>query len=469
MTLMEFAIDQEGERMYTLAVGSKIKLEIRKQGINGEGIGYYNRLAIFVPGAILKEIVLCEIVQMNERYAVARIDEIERVSTKRTLPPCKFYDQCGGCQMQHIDYKEQLKIKQSIMHQALARYTDLDLGQVDLKRTLGMKDTYHYRNKSQMPFRQTNFGLALGLYRPDSHQFVFVDDCVVHDEMVNRINSETLSLLRKHEVEAVDGSPEKGILHNLVVRYLAATKSASVTFILSRYDPALELVAKDLSKRNPVVKSISYSINRKTNPLMFGRKVELIAGAPHIYDKFADLKVRISPDAFHQLNSTQMEILYAEILKAADLSGKETVVDCYSGIGITSMLLAKAAKRVIGIDYSESSIADANVNVRENKLDNVTFIAKHVESALPELIAKGTKIDVVLLDPPRMGLQESVIDALLKAKPKKLIYVSCNPSTLAKNLKLLLKEYDLQSIQPIDMFPHTASIESVSLLRRRGS
>jgi 23S rRNA (uracil-5-)-methyltransferase RumA len=366
--------------------------------------------------------------------------------------------------MQHIEYKEQLKIKQSILRQALSRYTDLDLGKLDIRKTIGMENTYHYRNKSQMPFKQTNFGLALGLYRPESNRFVYIDDCIVQDEMVNRINSEVLSIMRKHDLKAVDGDAETGILHNLVVRHLTSSKSASVTFVVNRYDVKLELVAKDLLKRNSIIKSVSYSINKKSNPLVFGSTVELIAGADHIYDKFGPYKVKMSPDAFHQLNSKQMEILYDEILLAADLKGGETIIDCYSGIGITSMLFAVKAKQVIGIDYSKASIKDATENVEENQIDNVKFIAKHVESALPELLGKGQKIDVILLDPPRMGLDDKVIDALLKAKATKLIYVSCNPSTLAKNLKSLLNGYEIAYVQPIDMFPHTASVESVTLL-----
>ncbi|MGI6392044.1 MAG: 23S rRNA (uracil(1939)-C(5))-methyltransferase RlmD [Candidatus Izemoplasmatales bacterium] len=453
--------------MFALTVGSKIRLEIRKQGINGEGIGYFNKLAIFVPGTILKEVVLCEIVELKERYAIARIDEIERISTKRIEPPCKFYDRCGGCQMQHIKYEEQLKIKQSVLRQALARYTDLNLNETEIRRTIGMKDSYHYRNKSQMPFKQTNFGLALGFFRPNTNHFVYVDDCIVQDEMVNRINSETLSILRKHQLSAVDGDPENGILYNLVVRHFASTKSASVTFIIKRYDPKLELVAKDLMKRNSVIKSVTYSVNKKRNPMVFGSSVELIAGDTHIIDKFGDYEVRLSPDVFHQLNSSLMQILYDEIIKAADLQGGETVIDCYSGIGLTSMLFAAKAKEVIGIDYAKSSIADATANIEANQIENVRFIAKHVESVLPELLSGGEKIDLILLDPPRMGLDDRVINALLKNKAKKVIYVSCNPSTLAKNLKHLLKGYTIEYIQPLDMFPHTASVESITLLKAR--
>jgi len=451
--------------MFTLEVGSKVKLEIRKQGINGEGIGYFNKLAIFVPGAILKETVNCEIVELNKTYAVAKINEIVRPSTRRVIPPCKFYEQCGGCQMQHIEYKEQLKIKLSIIRQALSRYTDYLVDNIEIRKTLGMKETFWYRNKSQMPFRNTNFGLALGLYAAQTNHFVYVDECMVQHQKVNEINQDTLSLLRKYKLMANDTMNPEGILLNLVTRYLETTNTASVTFIVTDFDPILEKVAMDLIKKNPVVDSVTYSVNRKSNPLMFGKSVELLAKQPYIVDEFAGMQVKISPDAFHQLNSKQMVILYEQIEKAAGLTGKEVIIDAYSGIGITSLLLAGKAKKVYGIDYSEASISDANFNAKHNHISNVQFIEDHVEGALPKLVASGVVPDILVLDPPRAGLHESVIKLILQTKIKKMIYVSCNPSTLAKNLGQLQKTYDIEFIQPIDMFPHTAGVESLTVLK----
>ncbi len=453
--------------MFTLEVGSKIKLEIRKQGINGEGIGYYNKLAIFVPGAILQEEVNCEITEANKTYAVAKLDQIVRPSTKRILPPCKFFEQCGGCQMLHIEYKEQLKIKQSIIKQAMTRYTDIQLSNRILKKTLGMKENFWYRNKSQMPFKNTNFGLALGLYAAQTNHFVYIDECMTQSKKVNEINQDALSVLRKHKMVANDSMNPEGVLLNLVTRYLETTDTASVTFIVTKFDPTLEAVAKDLIKKNSSIGSITYSINQKSNPMMFGKTIKLLQKKAFINDEFKQMQIKISPDAFHQLNSKQMIILYDEIEKAAGLTGNEIVIDAYSGIGITTLLLAKKAKKVYGIDYSEASISDASQNATQNKIVNVQFIADHVEGALPKLIDSGVIPDLLILDPPRTGLHESVINQIVSSNIKKVIYVSCNPSTLAKNLSILSKQYQVEYIQPIDMFPHTASVESLTLLTRK--
>ncbi len=453
--------------MVNLEPGNKIRLEIRKQGINGEGIGYFNKLAVFVPGAILKETVDCEIVEVKNTYAIARISEIVRVSTKRVAPPCKFFEQCGGCQLQHIDYKEQMKIKLSIIRQALSRYTELSAKNVEIRKMLGMKNTFWYRNKSQMPFKNTNFGLALGLYQYGTNSFVYIDECMVQDRKVNEINHDCLSVLRKYKLSAHDQMNPEGFLLNLVTRYLASTNTASVTFVVSRYDPILEKVAIDVVKKNPLIASVTYSVNKRTNPMMFGKTVELLQKNRYITDMFENMKIRISPDAFHQLNSEQMVILYREMTKAADLTGNEVVVDGYCGIGITSMLLAMHAKEVYGIDYSSASIADARTNAKMNGIHNVHFIEDHVEGAFPELLRKNINPDVLVLDPPRAGLDEKVLKAILATRISKIIYVSCNPSTLAKNLHYLLNVYEIEYIQPIDMFPHTSGVESLTLLRHR--
>lgn len=450
--------------MYTMNIGDKIKLEIRKQGINGEGIGYFNKLAIFVPGAILKEKVNCEIIEMKEGYAIAKLDSIDRPSTRRVTPPCEYFSQCGGCQMQHIDYHEQLKIKQSILKQSLKRYTSLDVESIEIKRTLGMKESFHYRNKSQMPFRNTNLGLSLGLYEANSNEFVQIDECIVQHKMVNEINKKVLEILVKNKVQAYDVMYKDGILLNLVTRYLESSNTASVSIIVTKYHAVLETVAKEIQTQLPIVKSISYSVNRKNNPLMFGKTLKVLAGEKYIVDHFRDMKIQISPDAFHQLNTKQMMILYDEVLKAADLTGSEVVVDCYSGIGITSLMLAKKAKFVYGIDYSAPSILDAIENAKKNNIDNAKFFTEHVEGALPMLLDQGIIPDVVVFDPPRTGLDQSVIKALLKVKIKKMIYVSCNPSTLAKNIKELSAMYNIRYVQPIDMFPHTSSVESITVL-----
>ena len=447
-----------------LVVGDKIKLDIRKQGINGEGVGYYNKTLVFVPGAIAKETIECEIVFVADNYATGKIDNIIRQSTKRLTPPCKFYEDCGGCHMQHIDYKEQLKVKQSILKQALTRYTKCDGNSLNISKTMGMDNEYKYRNKSQMPFRNTNFGLALGFYKPESNHFVYVDECLVHHNEINKINRKVLSLLRSQEYKAYDNKNKDGILMYLVTRYLERTNSASVTFVLKEYQESLKELAKNIIEALPEVKSVSYTVSNPKSNLVISDKIHLLAGNMWIEDNFRDYKVKISPDAFHQLNTIQMEKMYDKILEIANINEKSVVFDLYSGIGITSLMLSSKAKKVIGIDYSHASIKDAVENARINNVNNVEFIADHVESAMPKLLKRGIKPSIVLLDPPRKGLAVQVIDALIKSLPKQIVYVSCNPSTLAKDINKLSKNYKIVSINPIDMFPNTASVESITLL-----
>ncbi len=450
-----------------LVVGDKIKLDIRKQGINGEGIGYYNRTLVFVPGAILKESVFCEITFVSETYASAKIAEVIRPSKKRATPPCKYYEECGGCHMQHIDYTEQLKIKQSIIKQSLHRYTGMKNVEDRIAKTIGMDYPYKYRNKSQMPFRNTNFGLALGFYKPESNHFVFVDECLMHHDMINKINREALRLLRKYKVKAYDNRNRDGILLHLVTRYFERSDSASVTFVVREADKILDTIAKELIKDVPSVKSVSYSINDQTSNLVIADKAHIIAGEGWIEDNFKDLKIKVSPDAFHQLNTLQMEQMYDLMLKAVEINDKAIIFDLYSGIGITSILLAKHAKKIYGIDYSHASVKDAYENARINKVQNVEFIIGHVESEMPKLIKSRVIPDIVVMDPPRKGLSKHVVDALIKTEPKQIIYISCNPSTLAKNISELESKYEVAHIQPIDMFPNTASVESITLLKRK--
>jgi len=449
-----------------LIVGDKIKLDIRKQGINAEGIGYHNKTLVFVPGAILKESVNCEIISANNTYATAKILEITHQSKKRVSPPCKYYDECGGCHMQHIEYKEQLKIKQSIIKQSLKKYTRIHLTDDGILKTIGMDFPYKYRNKSQMPFKNTNFGLALGFYKPESNHFVFVEECLMHHDVINKINREVLRLLRKYKLKAYDNRNKEGILLHLVTRYFERSDSASVTFVVREKNDELIEVARELLKDVPSVKSVSYSINDLTTNLVLSDKTHIIAGVGWIEEKFKDLMIKVSPDAFHQLNTLQMEKMYDRISEIIDLDKKSIVFDLYSGIGITSLLLAKHAKKVYGIDYSHASIKDAYENARINRIENVEFVSGHVETEMPRLIKSKIKPDVVVVDPPRKGLSKHVIDALIKTEPRQIVYISCNPSTLAKNISELENKYQVIQIQPIDMFPNAASVESITILKR---
>lgn len=452
------------ENDQNVAVGDKITLDIRKQGINGEGIGYFRKLTVFVPGAILKETIIAEITDLKPGYALARIDSFVRESNRRIVPPCPYFEKCGGCHLQHIQYPEQLKIKQSILKQALKRYTDLDVEALDIRRTLGMKENFGYRNKSQMPFKNTNLGLSLGLYENNSNKFVPIDSCLIQDPAVNAANAKILEILNRKKIMAADTMNPEGILLNLVTRYVASTDSLQVTFIVSNFQPALKDAAQEIIREIPRVKGVLCSVNKQHNVLMFGKTVDLLAGDPSVTESLAGMTFKLSPDAFHQLNTKQMMVLYQEVLKASGVTGKETLVDAFCGVGIPTLLISRYVKMVYGIDFSRAAIKDAIANAQMNQVKNVAFLNDRVEKVLPGLLDKPQKPDIIVFDPPRSGLEDSILDVLLQAKIPKIIYVSCNPSTFAKNLARLLPVYRVEYIQPIDMFPHTSSVESVCLL-----
>jgi 23S rRNA (uracil-5-)-methyltransferase RumA len=448
-----------------LAIGDKLTLEIRKQGINGEGIGYYQKLAIFVPGAITQESVAVEIVDLKPGYALAKIDSILRQSTRRIVPPCPYYERCGACHMLHIAYPEQMKIKQSILKQSLRRYTSLETEALEIRRTLGMKSTFWYRNKSQMPFKNTPNGLTLGLYENNSNKFVTIDSCLVQEPLVNETNTKIVSILARRQVKAADSSNPDGILLNLITRYVSSTDALQVTFIVTRCNPVLKAIAEEILREIPRVKGVFCSVNKQHTVTMFGKSIDLLAGDPYVLERIGDLQIKLSPEAFHQLNTRQMAVLYEEILKACALEGHEVVIDAFCGVGISALQMARHAKMVFGIDISTSSIKDAIANAVLNGIKNVAFMADRVEKMLPELLSKARKPDIIVFDPPRSGLEEPVLDAVIQARIPKIIYVSCNPSTLAKNLDRLTRQYRIEYIQPIDMFPHTSSVESITVLR----
>ena len=449
--------------MNNMIKGSVIALDIKGTGINGEGIGYYNKLAIFVKGAIQKEKVYVRIDEVHDNYCIGSISSIIEKSNRRVEPFCKYYKDCGACNMQHIQMNEQLKIKRQILIDSLKRYTHkLDLNNTKIELTVPSPEIA-YRNKSQMPFRDTNFGLALGLYQDGTNKFVYVDDCAIQNELVNKINKKVLSILIKHKQ-----STEKtgGVLKYLVVRGLEESNEAQVTFIISKYLPIYETIANEVLESIIEVKSVAYSIPDKGSVSLFGNVTKVIAGKNYIKDDILGLKVSLSPKSFYQLNKKASELVYKEIVEDY-IDEDDIVFDGYSGIGVLGMLMAKKAKHVYSVDFNSDSIKNARIIARENNVNNITFYSDRIESRFPKLIEEGVKPTVIVIDPPRSGLDDKVIDAIKKSNAKKVYYVSCNASTLAKNLEKLLDTYDVEYFRPYDFFTETALVETVCSLVKK--
>ena len=446
--------------MSTISKGSVIVLEIKTTGINGEGIGYYNKLAVFVKGAIQKEKIYAKIEEVYDKYLVASIYSYIEKSNRRVEPFCKYYEECGACNMQHIKMNEQLKIKRQILINSLKRYTpklDLKNTKIDLTTT---SPEIAYRNKSQLPFRDTNFGLALGLYQENTNKFVYIDECPIQNELVNKINTKTLSILRKYK----ECTPKNGgVLKYLCVRALTESKEAQVTFVVTEYKDSLKEIAQELYDYFDEIKTVAYSIQDKNSVSIFGNTTEVLVGRNYIHDDCLGLKVSLSPKAFYQLNKKSSENAFKEIL-ASDVDENDIVFDGYSGIGVLGLLFAKKTKHVYSVDFNSDSIKNARIIARENDISNITFYSDRIENRFPKLVEEGITPDIVILDPPRSGLDDKVIDVLNKINAKKIFYISCNTSTLAKNLNKLLDHYMVESIKPYDFFTETAHVESIATL-----
>ncbi|MFW5793912.1 MAG: 23S rRNA (uracil(1939)-C(5))-methyltransferase RlmD [Bacillota bacterium] len=449
-----------------LRENQKLKLNIRKQGINGEGIGYFNRIAVFVPGAIRKEVCNVEIVKSYDNYAVAKIIDIERESTKRVAPPCKFYEDCGNCDMQHIEYREQLKIKQLLLEQAFRRYTDLNMIKSKVKKTITINEPYNYGNYADLVLRNTNFGLNMGYFKPNTNHFAYIDKCIIKEEEINNIAELALKLFRKHKLKANDLRNKEGILFNLVIRYFSDSDSASIVIIVKEKNAKLTQIAEELIEAFSSIKSVGYSVYNPNSKLTIYNPVEILAGKDTITTNYHDFKIELNTEAYFPMNKLVLEKMDDYIIKNITIDKYDNILNLYSLASITSLNYAKYAKKIFAIDYANENISLAKTNIKTNNISNIELIKDHVEGVLPDLFKSKTKFDYVIFNPPKKGLSKVVIDLLNKYLPETLIYISKNPSTLAKDINDLFANYSVREIVPVDMNPQTAIIYSITILDR---
>ncbi|MBP5445898.1 MAG: 23S rRNA (uracil(1939)-C(5))-methyltransferase RlmD [Acholeplasmatales bacterium] len=429
-----------------------LELEIKKMGINGEGIAYYNRKIVFVDNALPKEKVKVEIVEETDRFVKADLKEIIVKSPFRCIPKCEKFDECGGCNLQHLKYEEQLNIKRELVIEALEKYSGLNPRKFEIKKTIGMSNPYNYRNKVSAPVKDLN-GCAWGMYKPNTNHLVILHDCLVQYNDLNDCLNKIVKLMDKLGFKPK--SKNEGLIKYIVCRQSNYTKEIQVTLILGETKTDVTPLVDEIKNINNVV-SIYTDINKGESPDIFGDKLKKHFGKDFITDKLDKYYFNLLPNAFFQLNSMQAVTLYNEAKKAAKLSLKEKVVDCYCGVGTISIWVSNLAKEVIGIENNKEAIKSAKENALNNKVKNVNFICGDAANELDKI----DNIDCIIADPPRSGMRDLAYKILDK-EPKRLVYVSCNPSTLAKDIKILSKKYDVKYIQPIDMFPQTSNVEAV--------
>ncbi len=438
-------------------------LDIKRMGINGEGIGFYNKLAIFVDGALPNEGHKVVITKLEGKMAYAESQEIKRVSKARKEAECQYYSECGGCAVMHVEYDEMLKYKRELLIEALNRYTRLDTKSFEIRQTVASPDKFGYRNKAQLPVKDGNEGTKVCLMKSKSNSLVPIDSCMIQNPIINKINQKLVELIDELGISSYLYKFNRGVLKHLVVR-VNQNNEAQVCFICHDKSPKIkELAQKALEI--PEVKSVYENFNTSQKQgIIFGPVTNHLAGSEYIIETLGKIKYKIYPTTFFQLNTKQAKNMYDIVLKSCKLSFKETVLDAYCGVGSIGLYLAHNAKEVVGIEYNKDSIDAANENAKLNKINNAKFYQGDAAELLPKMLKDGRVFDIVVADPPRTGLGDNFIKALLEAEVKKIVYVSCNPATLAKNLEVLSEKYNVNSITTVDMFPQTPLVEAVAVL-----
>lgn len=463
-------ISQMGKTEYQhkvrLKKGQVIEVPIRRIGINGEGIGYHQQQVVFIDGAIPGEIVSARVTQVKPSFVRAKLIKWKKKSAYRVEPRCPVYHQCGGCQLQHIDRRMQRRLKRELLEEAFAKYTRLST--IPIEPTITMDDPWFYRNKAQLPVSMIAGKVVMGMYSASSRRLVDVSDCLVQHPLINKTLQTARDISEKLGISIYDEKKHEGVLRHLVARISFATGEIQLVLVTrTKTFPQEQAFVAEMCKQAPQVKSIILNHNPNRTSLVLGEKNRLLWGKEKLEERIGDLVFLLSPRAFFQLNPLQTEKLYDEVAKVAHLTGTETVVDAYCGVGTIGLWLAAKAKRVIGVEVIPDAVADAKENAKRNGIENAEFYTGQAEALLPVWAGEGLRPDVVVVDPPRTGLHDALIDTLLNLKVPRIVYVSCNPATLAKDCDRLLRGgYSLKKVVPLDMFPQTAHVESVTLMTR---
>lgn len=445
--------------------------DIISQGYEGEGIAKIdNKYPIFIEGALKGEKVKVRIVKVNKNFAYGKLMEVLEASEERVNPPCDIYKRCGGCKLQHASYKAQLDFKWDRVKDCVSKIGKLDPSIV--KYPLGMEEPWRYRNKVQLPIGLINGEVKIGFFAPRSHDIIDMESCLIQDEIGDKVVKLTREWIEKFNIRPynVDGEyDEKGIVRHIMIRRGFTTNEVMVVLVtngekLPHKEEFVDLMVKNI----PGIKSIIQNINSKKTNVILGLESKTLWGEDTISDYIGDFRFNISPLSFFQVNPIQTEVLYGKALEYANLTGNEEVFDAYCGTGTITLFLSQRAKKVYGVEIIPQAIDNAWINAKENKVENVEFFVGESEVVIPDLINKGVKADVVVVDPPRKGCDKKLLDSITNIDAKKIVYVSCDPSTLGRDLQVLEENgYKTLEVQPVDMFPNTPHVENVAKLIKK--
>lgn len=436
-------------------------VDIIDQGYEGEGIAKIDNFTIFIEGTIKGEKCKILIVKVTTSHAFGKLIEILENSKYRVETDCGTYKRCGGCNLRHIDYEETLNIKQNTVQNLVSKTLN---NKINVNMTIGMGNPYNYRNKAQYPVGlDKNNEPVMGVYAKRTHEIIPMRDCMIQNPLSEQIANFVFHFFIQNNIPIYNEKNGKGLLRHIVIKVGIRTHEVMCILVLNGKELKKEKeLVKLLIKEFPEVKTVVKNINVKNTNVILGNENEVIYGDGYIYDKLGDYTFKISPMSFYQINPVQTEVLYNTAIEMANLSKTETLFDLYCGIGTIGIFASPYVKKVYGIEIVKQAIEDAKENASINDIRNIEFFAGDVEKIFEDVLKKNSdKPDVIFVDPPRKGLDKHTIENILNVEPKKIIYISCNPASLVRDLKLLEEKYDVREIQPVDMFPFTSHVECV--------
>jgi len=441
-----------------------VELEIEGMTHNGYGVGKLNGFAIFVPNTAIGDKILAKILKVHKTYAYGKIDNIICPSKSRIENDCEVYLKCGGCVYRHISYEQELEIKRDLVKNAFSKIAGLTLNVLPV---IACQNINEYRNKAQFPVGISNDNqVMIGFYSQASHNIIDIEQCKIQDTAFSKIIKIIREWIKQNNISIYKEQTNKGLLRHIYLRTGKKTGDIMVCLVINgdEINKKTRLI-QALTENIPQIKSIILNINKKPSNVILGQKCITIWGKNYIEDILQDLHFNISVLSFYQVNPEQTEKLYEKAMELCDFKSNETVLDLYCGIGTISLFLATKAKQVFGVEIVKEAVEDAKSNAKLNNIENVEFFEGDALKAANMLAEQGIKPDIIVIDPPRKGCESSLIDTIVQMKPKKIVYISCDPATLARDVKLLFeKGYSTNEVQPVDMFPRTAHCECVILM-----
>ncbi len=431
------------------------EIEITGTTEEGDGVGRVEGMAVFVPYALLGERVRVLIIKVLKNYAAGKLMDVISPSPDRIKSQCPYFYKCGGCRFWNVDYEAELRYKRQKVEDCIRRIGGID---IEVPPVLGAANVCGYRNKGQFPVS----GDGIGIYAQHSHRVIDIDGCIIQDKTNPQILKCVRDWMREYNIEAYDETTGKGCVRHIYTRCGESGRLVCIVTNCEKLPKAEELV-KALQKEVEGLTGVLQNLNDKKTNVVLGRRFRTLWGEDYIMDSLGDCRFKLSPLSFYQVNKEQTEVLYSAAKDFADLSGDEVVWDLYCGIGTIGQFMAKSAKKVVGIEVVEQAIDNAKENAKLNGIKNAEYYCGTAEEVAPKL--KGKTPDVVILDPPRKGCEESLLETVSKVGAKRIVYVSCKPSTLARDLKILTRlGYTVKKVQAVDLFPRTPHIETVCLL-----